>query len=90
MLASGAEVQRFSHSALVHLSDNLSAMALCKPSVARKFFERFPFICQLLRQFPVGCFCAPFEPPNLSIIPNAIVTGDPERGLFRLVRVLSD
>ena len=90
MLASGAEVQRFAHSALVHLSDNLPAMALCQPSLSCQFFELLPFIGQFLRQFPVSRFCAPFEPPNPSVASDTIKTGDPEGTLWRLMRVFSN
>ena len=90
MLASRAEVQRFAHGALVHLSDNFPAMAFCQPSFSGEFFELFPFIGQSLRQFPVGCFCAPFESPDPSVTADAIKTGDPEGSLRRLMRVFRD
>src|SRR5262249_42278953 len=90
MLAGGAEVQWLAHSALIHLSDNFSAMALCQPSFSRQFFKLFPFVGKFLRQFPVRSFCAPFEPPDPSITSHTIVTGDPERAFRRLMTVFSD
>src|SRR5260370_42222808 len=90
MLASGAEVQRFAHSALVHLRDNLPAMALCQPSLSGQFFELLPFIGQPLRQFPVSRFCTPFEPPNPSVTADSIVAGDPKWSFRRLMCVFCE
>jgi len=90
MLASGAEVQWFAHGPLVHLSNHLPAMALRQPPFAGQFFELFPFIGEFERQFPVSCFCAPFELPNPSVASDSVETGDPERTLGRLMRVFSD
>ena len=76
--------------ALVHLSNNFSALALGQAFFTGEFFERLPFVGQFLRQFSVSCFCAPFEPSNPSVTANAVKTGNPERSLWRLMRVFGD
>src|SRR5262249_8562746 len=86
----GAKMQRLANSSLVQVRNDLATVAFSQASLACQFCGCLPFIGQSLCQLPVGGFGGAFEPLNLSVAANAVVTGDPVRTFRRVMCVLGD